>query len=109
MTEPLQQTGRANPANRGVRFEATVHPGDRARDLAGVADLDLDRVPDPEGRLRVLVTAPDCVRLLQHGYEVHLVRALPVRPLDPELIDDDESVTRWLEDRVQGIERREER
>jgi len=107
MTEPSQGPDRVNPDDRGTRFEATVHPGASAQDLAGVADLDLDRVPDPEFGLRVLVTAWDCVRLLERGYEVHLVRALPVRPLDPELVEDDESVTRWLEDRVQGIERGE--
>jgi hypothetical protein len=28
-----------------VRFEATIHPGDRQLALGGVADLDLDRVP----------------------------------------------------------------
>lgn len=107
MTDPSHGLGRVNPADGEMRFDAKVHPGASARDLTGVADLDLDRVPDPEVGVRVLVTAGDCARLLQPGYEVHLLRVLPVRPLDPELIDDDQCVARWLEDRVQGIGRQE--
>ena len=53
-----------------------------AADLEHVADLDIDRLPDPEGGMRVLVDADDCRRLLEAGYEVHLLRALPVRPLE---------------------------
>lgn len=88
-----------------VRFEATVHPGDRRVALEGVADLDLDRVPDPQGRVRLLVTADDLARLVDRGYEVHVLRALPVQPLDPELVADDERSRAWLEEQIEGIER----
>ena len=33
--------------DRQLRFEATIHQGERERALSRVADLDLDRVPDP--------------------------------------------------------------
>ncbi|MEP6853334.1 MAG: hypothetical protein ABJA87_11850 [bacterium] len=105
MTEPSHGNGPDEPTEIAVRFEATVHAGPKVAEAADVADLDLDRVPDPDGGVRALLTAEDCIRLLQRGYEVRLVGALPVRPLDPALIADDESVTRWLEERMTGIER----
>ncbi|WP_030680048.1 hypothetical protein [Streptomyces sp. NRRL B-1347] len=97
MSEPTER-----PA---VRFDATVHPGAANRDLRGVADLDLDRIPDPEGAVRVLVTADDCRRLLESGYEVHLHAPVPVRPLPGELVEQDEAVRAWLEERLQGSRR----
>lgn len=92
---------------KGTRFEATVHPGDRDVPLGSVSDLDLDRVPDPQRGVRLLVTTDDIVALLERGYEVRLHRVAPVEPLSPELrIDDDEAVA-WLEERVQGVPREE--
>jgi hypothetical protein len=92
---------------KGLRFEATVHPGDRDIPLESVADLDLDRVPDPQRGVRVLVTTDEIVALLERGYEVRLHRVTPVEPLSPELrIDNDEAIA-WLEERVQGIPRKE--
>jgi hypothetical protein len=88
-------------------FAGTVHPGDRARDVERVAELDLDRLPDPEGAVRVLLTPDDCVRLLEIGYEVHLQRSWPVQPLDSRLTTDDDADRAWLEERVMGIERAE--
>ena len=91
----------------GFRFEATVHPGDRDVALESVADLDLDRVPDPQRGVRLLVTTEEIVALLERGYEVRLHRVARVEPLSPELrIDNDEAVA-WLEERVQGIARKE--
>ena len=92
------------PPGRDARFEATVHPGARAMSLDRVADLDLDRVPDPEGGVRVVITADDAERLVARGYEVLLVRALPVQPLDPSRVTD-EDARAWLEERTRGIER----
>jgi hypothetical protein len=84
-----------------IRFEATVHAGERAEaDLARVADVDVDRVPDPGGEIRVLVDAAECVRLLEQGFEVRLHRALPVRPLDSQLMMDDNGVQAWFEERI---------
>jgi hypothetical protein len=70
-----------------------------------IADLDLDRVPDPDGEVRVLVGVEDCVRLVEHGYEVRLHRALPVRPLDGRLIAADDDVRAWFAERVRGTGR----
>jgi hypothetical protein len=94
-----------SPQRRTIRFEATVHPGEPGVSLERVADLDLDRVPDPEGGVRVLVTAEDLAQLLERGYEVRLVRAHDVRPLDPRSVIDDDSARAWLEEQTSGIER----
>jgi hypothetical protein len=91
----------------GIRFEATVHPGDRDVPLESVADLDVDRVPDPQRGVRLLVTTDDIVALLERGYEVRLHRVFRVEPLSPELRLDDDEAIRWLEERVQGIPREE--
>jgi len=107
MTEPSKEPAEPQPADHGTRFEATVHPGEKDVSLARVADLGLDRVPDPDGGVRLLLTAQECAQLLERGYEVHLLRAVPVQPLSRELVEDDDGATRWLEGRVQGIERQE--
>ena len=73
-----------------------------------VSDFDLDRVPDPDGEVRVVVTAEELERLKERGFEVRVVQDLPVKPLDPSLIEDDESVRAWIEERLAGIERRED-
>jgi len=67
--------------------------------------LDIDLVPDPKNKVRALLTADDCVRLLDQGFEIRLHHALPVRPLDPALIETDESVRRWLDEGLRGIDR----
>jgi|SwirhisoilCB2_FD_contig_31_6417672_length_1126_multi_6_in_0_out_0_2 hypothetical protein len=92
---------------RGLRFEATVHPGDMDVPLGRVADLDIDRVPDPQHGVRVLVTTSDIVALLERGYEVRLHRIARVEPLSPDLRVDDDAAVSWLEERVQGIPREE--
>ncbi|MEV0617422.1 hypothetical protein AB0I81_29160 [Nonomuraea sp. NPDC050404] len=86
----------------GFRFEATVHPkDDLAADTARmVADLDLDRVPDPTDDVRMLVDLNDCVRLLELGLEVRLQAAVPVRPLDPTLLMSDDAASARLRERI---------
>jgi hypothetical protein len=96
----------AKPGKR-LRFEATVHPGDRDVPLESVADLDLDRVPDPQRGVRLLVTSDEIVALLERGYEVRLHRVARVEPLRPELRMDNDEAVAWLEERVQGIPRKE--
>lgn len=92
----------------GGRFEATVHPGERDVALAQVSDLDLDRIPDPQGGVRVVVTAEELAELVRRGYEVRVFRTVPIEPLDPSLIQSDEDARRWLDERVAGIPREEE-
>jgi hypothetical protein len=94
--------GPATPAEeRGpVRFEATVHPRQGGADVGRVDDLDVDRVPDPEGGVRVLVDVAECVRLLEAGYEVRLQSAVPVKPFDARLLADDDEARSWIEQRV---------
>jgi hypothetical protein len=103
------KSGKRNDKARGrePRFEATVHHGDTEIALARVADLDLDRVPDPRGDVRVLVTADEVAALLDQGYEVRLHRTVRPAPLSPELVPSDDEAIRWLEERVQGIPREE--
>ena len=55
--------------------------------------------------MRVLITADDAERLLEQGFEVRLLRAHAVRPLDPALISDDADVAAWLDAQTAGIER----
>lgn len=100
-----------DPAS-GIRFEATVHPGERQENLEVVPGLDLDPIPDPAGQLRVLIDAADAARLVQLGFEVRLLRSQPINPLDGALVADDEAAMGWLEERVvavdqAGIERQE--
>lgn len=85
-----------------VRFEATIHPGDKAPP-DWMDHLKVDRVPDPKGQLRALLTADDCVRILELGFEIHLHYAHHLRPFNPALIATDESVARWLKEELQGI------
>lgn len=89
---------------RPARFEATVHRGGGdAPDLARVADMDLDRVADPDGGLRLLLDLDECARLVDAGFEVRLHRSLAVQPLDPGLITDDESVRAWFDERTRWV------
>lgn len=88
-----------------VRFEATVHGKSRAAAAKMVADLDLDRVPDPKGPVRVLMDAEDAARLVAAGYELRLVKAHPVQPLDPSMVMDDEAARSWLESQTRGLRR----
>jgi hypothetical protein len=97
-----------DPTGReAVRFEATVHP--RTGEVLAaaaveqrVADLDLDRVPDAAGELRVLLTPEDVARLTAQGFEVRVQQTLPVRPLDPGLIADDAAAREWFDTTVRG-------
>ena len=93
----------------GDRFEATVHPGEQDVALAQVADLDLDRIPDPQGGVRVVVTADELAELVRRGYEVRVYRNIPMEPLRADLVETDEGAQRWLEERVAGIPREEDR
>ena len=98
----------AVPGEPGERYEATIHPADPARSdadaLTGVSELDLDRVPDPAGDVRVLVEPSDISRLVAQGFEVRLHRAVPVQPLDPALVTKDEDVLSWLTARITAPE-----
>ncbi|HVL99913.1 MAG TPA: hypothetical protein VM324_11535 [Egibacteraceae bacterium] len=91
-----------------VRFEATVLAPDAGVSAFAVAErvaeLDLDRIPDPEGGVRLLIDVDECVALLDRGFEVRLRRAVPVRPLDPQLIAGDDEVQAWFDERVAGTE-----
>lgn len=87
-----------------VRFEATVLPGERQLSLQRVADFDLDRIPDPKGDVRVLISAEDAERLVAQGYEVVLLRVHRVQPLERNLASDEEP-SAWLEQQTKGIQR----
>jgi hypothetical protein len=81
-----------------LRFEATVHPTTRSAALQAVESLDLDRVPDPEGGVRMLVGPEDLARLVAEGYEVRVQAVAPVTPLDAALVPDDADVQAWFDD-----------
>jgi hypothetical protein len=91
-------------AKKQFRFEATVHaPQGMSLASRTTADLDVDRVPGPQEEVRVLADVHDLVRLLDQGMEVRLHRAVPVQPLAPNLVMDDEGAQSWLDQRVRGI------
>ena len=104
----LMSIQQQDPRGReAVRFEATVHPRPGAVVAAAaveqrVSDLDLDRVPDAAGDVRVLLTPDEVARLTAQGFEVRVQQALPVRPLDPGLVADDATVREWFNTTVRG-------
>jgi hypothetical protein len=102
-----KRSRRADSPPPQPRFEATVHPGAADTPLSRVADLGLDRLPDPQRGVRLLVNTDDLIRLLDEGYEVRLHHVVPVQPLSPDLIMGDADARRWLEDQVAGIARSE--
>ena len=90
-----------------VRYEVILRPGaSGSMDMRRVAALDLDRVPDPEGGVRLLVDMEEAARLVESGFEVTLLQAVPAAPLDPALVMDDETARTSLEERFRGVERR---
>ena len=107
MNDKSKHGSEPRPRRTRMRLEATVHPGEKRLGLEGVSDFDLDRIPDPEGGIRLLVTAEQAAQLVERGYEVRLVRAIPVRPLDPELVMDDDAARAWLDEQLGDIERQD--
>ena len=90
-------------SNLGYALVATIHAGRKDVNVDLIKQLDIDRVPDPKGQVRALITADDCVRLLDLGFEVRLHHAHPIRPLDPTLIETNESVRRLLDEKLKGL------
>jgi hypothetical protein len=100
MSEQAGPSGTRPEEGRPVRFEATLHPRPGVADVARVDDLDVDRVPDADGEMRVLVDVQDCIRLLDSGFEVRLQSAVPIQPLDSRLVAGEEDTRSWIEQRV---------
>jgi hypothetical protein len=96
------------PEPTPTRYEALVLTGSTRVALSAVADLDLDRLPDPGGRVRVLISADEARELVDRGYEVRMMNALDVRPLDPKLVMSDEQAEAWFTERTTGVRRQEE-
>src|SRR5687768_1899802 len=88
-----------------VRFSATIHAREQTEreDPHWMEKLNIDRVHDPAGLIRALVTPEDCVQLVNQGFEVRLHNAYPVEPLDPALIETDDSFKRWLDAKMASI------
>ncbi len=101
-TPKISVSNESADASLNVRFSATIHLR-QAADPDALNKLDIDRIPDPKGLIRALLTPADCVRLLDQGFEVRLEQAYPVQPLDPKLIESDDSFKRWLDKSVQTI------
>jgi hypothetical protein len=88
-----------------VRFEATLGATPHAKAAQAAATLDLDRLPDAKGEVKLLLSADDARRLLEQGFEVHLKAAIPVAPLAKDRIMTDAQAKRWLEGQVKGLPR----
>ena len=89
-----------------VRFEATLGATSHAKALAAAAALDLDRLPDADGKVKLLLTPDDARRLLEQGFEVHLTAAVPVAPLDPSLVMPDDEAKAWLDQQLKGLRKK---
>lgn len=103
---PDQTPKGTDPDYRGdapkVRFAATIHaPSNAGADWMN--KLEVDRMPDPTGVVRALVTAADCLRLLNQGFEITLKHAYPVQPLDSKLVETDENFRRQIGKRLRKI------
>ena len=101
MDDATKPPGDSTPG--GMRLEVTVHPGAEQRSLDRVYDLDLDRIPDPKGELRVLVTEEQLKELVARGYEVRQLKSYPVQPLDKSLIMDDETAVGAVERQLERL------
>jgi hypothetical protein len=86
-----------------IRFEATLGPTPYREALATAAGMDLDRLPDVDGQVRLLLTPDDARRLLAMGVPVHLEKAHPVAPLPGERVMNDTEAKSWLEKRLKGL------
>ena len=90
-----------------VRFSATIHASEQTQRAVPnwMETLDIDRIPDPTGLIRALLTPADCVRLVNQGFEVRLSEAHPVQPLNPALIETQDSFKSWLDQKLQTFKR----
>jgi hypothetical protein len=100
------QPPRTDEASPAVRFEATLGTATRTKVLAATTELALDRLPDVDRKVRLLLSADDARRLVERGFEVHLLTAIPVAPLEPALVLTDKQSQDWLEQQVKGIRRK---
>ncbi len=92
----------------GMRLEVTVHPGAEQKSLDAVYDLDLDRIPDAKGELRILVTEEQLEELVARGYEVRQLKSYPVQSLDKSLIMDDETAVGAVEQQLKSLRQKGE-
>jgi hypothetical protein len=86
-----------------LRFEATLGAAPRAKALQAAAALALDRLPDVDRKVRLLISPDDARRLLESGYEVHLLAAVPVAPLRDSLILSDKDAQQWLDKQLKSV------
>ena len=88
-----------------VKFLATTGTRSRRRALSVAGQLGLDRLPDVSGELRLLLSPENARQLLERGFEVQLLAAIPVAPLDKSLIMSDARARAWLEKQLKGTAR----
>ena len=105
MQDPIQAGSQAG-SQQSARFSAVVTRPARREALAIVSELGLDRLPDLQGKIHLLLTAGDAERLVQRGVQVELLSVTPVAPLDPKLVFSDEAARADLERRLKGVPRK---
>jgi hypothetical protein len=93
-------------ATSAFRFVAALPEESRSKALSAAAELALDRLPDAQGKLQLLISADDARRLLERGIQVHLQAVLPVTPLDQKLVFSDKAASTLLERRVKSVARK---
>ena len=102
MAKHLKQS-KSSGNSSALRFEATLGDAPRAKALHVAATLALDRLPDVDRKVRLLISPDDARRLLESGFEVHLKSAVPVAPLDRSLILSDKDATAWLDKQLKSV------
>jgi BMFP domain-containing protein YqiC len=88
----------------GERIEVII----RAEQLSDLDPLDLDRLPDVDGQARVLVDARELSMLEKRGFDLEAVRRIPIGPLDPALVYQDDAAQEWLTSRLSDVPRERE-
>ena len=99
------QSQSGDNSRRPYRFTAVVTKPARRDAMRVVSELGLDRLPDRNGKIHLLIAADDARRLLERGVRVELISVSPVVPLSPPLILTDEAARADLERRLKGVPR----
>src|SRR4029077_903782 len=102
----MQKPTQSDPNNRQpCRFTAVVTHPPRREAMRLISELGLDRLPDRNGKIHLLISADDARRLLERGLRVELISVSPVGPLSRSSILTDEAARADLERRLKDVPR----
>ncbi len=102
-----RKSGKHENEGPAVRYSAVLPDTERSKSIALVSELALDRLPDRNGRIHVLISADEANCLLEQGIAVKLLAVIPIAPLEKSLVMTDVQAQHSLERRVKGIPRKD--